>query len=144
MMAHTDYCHTAPIGHRSYRLARQEERAKAYRERHPDVPVVEALDRKIIEQIDSGGGHLNMGFWHLPDETHCRAGWAITLAGETGRRLEQEHGPSVAGGMIYRASVGHRPSFHCRTAAALADIRARAAEQGYVTQRTRPLNGVRS
>src|SRR6185437_12881873 len=36
------------------------ERAKRYRERHPEVPVVEQLDAKILAAIESGKGRLEM------------------------------------------------------------------------------------
>jgi uncharacterized protein YjbI with pentapeptide repeats len=105
------------------------ERAQRYRERHPEVPAVPALDRKIRDLIDTGEGALDMGQWHTCETTHCRAGWAITLAGEAGHKLEEEHGPCRAGRMIYLASTGRVPHFFATNEAALEDIRARAAEQ---------------
>ena len=80
-------------------------RAKRYRDRHPEIPVVEHLDRKILDAITVGGGKLDMGRWHSCETTHCRAGWAITLAGEQGATLETRVGPHLAGAMIYRAST---------------------------------------
>jgi hypothetical protein len=69
----------------------------------------------------------------LPDaiaqESVNRAGWAITLAGEMGKRLEQQYGPHHAGRMIYIASTGRSPHFFASDAAAMEDIRERAAEQ---------------
>jgi hypothetical protein len=105
------------------------ERAERYRQLHPQIPVVEALDRKILDVITSGGGALEMGGWHTCETTHCRAGWAIHLAGEAGYALEKEHGPERAGAMIYRASTGRVPHFYARNDSALEDIKARAAEQ---------------
>jgi hypothetical protein len=104
-------------------------RAERYRQLHPEVPVVEALDRKILDVITSGAGALNMRKWHTCDTTHCRAGWAIHLAGERGRELEKRHGSERAGAMIYRASTGRVPHFYASNERALEDIRARAAEQ---------------
>jgi len=102
------------------------ERAKAYRERHPEAPVVEALDSKILAAISSGGV-LEMASWHgeggACGTTHCRAGWAIHLAGEAGAKLEAEHGPERAGAMIYRASTGRVPHFYATNSRALEDIR---------------------
>ncbi len=40
---------------------------------------------------------LNMGDWHTCETTHCIAGWAIQLAGDQGRALEDKFGPHVAG-----------------------------------------------
>jgi hypothetical protein len=104
-------------------------RAERYRQRHPEIPVVERLDAKILDAITVGGGKLDMGRWHSCETTHCRAGWAITLAGDAGRKLEEEHGPQRAGAMIYRASTGRAPFFFAKDAVALEDIRKCAAEQ---------------
>ena len=103
--------------------------AERYRQRHPEVPVVPNLDRQILDRIERGGGSLDMADWHTCETTHCRAGWAIALAGEDGRRLEAERGPFYAGSAIYRASTGRVPHFFASNSAALEDLRARAAEQ---------------
>jgi hypothetical protein len=103
-------------------------RAERYRQRHPDVPVVPDLDRKMLEVIESGAGRLDMSQWHSCETTHCRAGWAITLAGEAGRKLEAERGPAFAGHMIYMASTGRSAHFYATTERAMEDIRARATE----------------
>ncbi len=47
-----------------------------------------------------------MGRWHTCGTTHCRAGWAVHLAGEAGYALERFHGSLLAGQLIYRES-GH-------------------------------------
>ncbi|CCJ51954.1 pentapeptide repeat-containing protein [Bordetella bronchiseptica] len=86
-------------------------RAARFRELNPTVPVVEALDAKILSAIENGRGGLEMGAWHTCETTHCRAGWAVHLAGEAGYALEREHGPQYAGRMIYMASVGRAPHF---------------------------------
>jgi len=96
--------------------------AERYRQRHPEVPVVADLDRKILEAVTTGGGHLDMSTWHICATTHCRAGWAITLAGKAGSELEEKHGPERAGAMIYRASTGRVPYFYGANKAAMADI----------------------
>jgi hypothetical protein len=111
------------------RRARAQKRMERYRTRNPNVPVVPALDHQIAELIDTGRGKLDMGAWHTCETTHCRAGWAITLAGAEGKKLEEQHGPHLAGRMIYLASTGRAPHFFAGDAAALEDIRARAAEQ---------------
>ena len=108
-----------------------EERAKKFRERYPNVPVVENLDSKILEAISSGGGTLDMGNWHSCETTHCRAGWAIHLAGAAGYKLESDMGddPQRAGRAIYRASTGRVPHFFATNEQALADIKRCAAEE---------------
>jgi hypothetical protein len=64
-----------------------------------------------------------MDAWHKCNTTHCRAGWAITLAGEKGKELEARFGPEDAGRRIYLASTGRVPFFYASNEAALADIR---------------------
>jgi len=109
---------------------RRAEHAARYRERHPEVPVVEALDAKLLQIIESGAGNLNMATWHTCETTHCRAGWAIHLAGSAGADLEAKFGPQRAGAMIYRASTGRVPHFFASDFRALADIREQAQQQG--------------
>jgi hypothetical protein len=100
--------------------------------RHPEVPVVPNLDRAILKAIGAGGV-LDMSFWHgnaACGATHCRAGWAVELAGEAGRALEQSvpGGTGQAGGLIYLCSEGYLPYFYASKDEALADMRRRAAE----------------
>ncbi|HSS38574.1 MAG TPA: pentapeptide repeat-containing protein, partial [Polyangia bacterium] len=104
-------------------------RAQRYRERHPDVPVVERLDARILQVVSAGDGRLEMNNWHSCETTHCRAGWAVHLAGAAGYELEKKHGPRIAGAMIYRASTGKAPHFFADNATALDDIKRCAAEQ---------------
>jgi hypothetical protein len=112
-------------------LAGAEKRAERFRARHPEVPVVANLDQRILDVIAAGAGKLEMSQWHSTscETTHCRAGWAITLAGEAGKKLEEEHGPARAGGMIYRASTGRVPHFYATNDDALKDIQECAARQ---------------
>ncbi len=107
-----------------------QERAEKARQRHPEVPVVPELDRKILTAIDGGTGGLNMSTWHSCETTHCRAGWAVHLAGEAGYALEKALGGSTrrAGALIYKCSVGYVPHFFASNDAAMADMRRRAAE----------------
>jgi uncharacterized protein YjbI with pentapeptide repeats len=110
-------------GHRT-----RQEHAALYRERHPDVPVVTDLDRKILDAL-AAGGSLEMGAWHSCETTHCRAGWAIHLAGKAGYDLERRLGNSaLAGRAIYRASTGRSPHFYATNERALQDIQRCAAE----------------
>jgi hypothetical protein len=73
-----------------------------------------------------------MGDWHKCAKTHCRAGWAVTLAGEAGAALESFYDTPLAAMMIYDASD---PAFKINPARffdendeALADMK-RLAEQ---------------
>jgi hypothetical protein len=98
-----------------------------FREHNPDVPVVEHLDAKVLAAVSDGVGTLDMSAWHKCQTTHCRAGWAITLAGDAGRDLEERVGSHRAGIAIYRASTGRVPNFFASTERALEDIKACAA-----------------
>jgi hypothetical protein len=89
------------------------------------IPLVESLDRKMLEAVLRPGA-LEMGSWHSCATTHCRAGWAITLAGEDGANLERQVGPSAAGALIYHASAGYVPDFHASNKDAMEDIKKRA------------------
>jgi hypothetical protein len=109
------------------------ERAAEYRKRHPDVPVVPNLDQRILDAIAQPGCSLDMGLWHSCETTHCRAGWAIQLAGEAGYALEKKLGRSdLAGRAIYRASTGRSPHFYATNERALEDMRRCAAEDAGV------------
>ena len=103
------------------------------------IPVVPNVHRQTLAAIEAGGV-FDMAGWHgmeLPDgtacgTTHCRAGWAIHLAGEPGYALEKVVGPSAAGALIIQAScpwIDRAPDFGAANNTALADIRLRAAEE---------------
>lgn len=67
-----------------------------------------------------------MGVWHTCDMTHCRAGWAVMLAGEEGTALEARLGTAVAGALIYLASdpaLERIPDWYASNAEALADMK---------------------
>jgi len=93
----------------------------------PTAPVVPKIDAAILAAVEHGGT-LDMSEWHKCDTTHCRAGWAIHLAGEDGYLLEKQTMPYLAGRLIYEASrPGPAPDFFATTDDALADLRACAA-----------------
>jgi uncharacterized protein YjbI with pentapeptide repeats len=97
-----------------------------------EIPVIPNLDQHILAALEAGGT-LQMSAWHGCATTHCRAGWAITLAGAAGAALEKRLGPSTAGALIYQASAGYVPDFCASNEAALADIRAHATASGAET-----------
>jgi len=107
---------------------RYAERAARFRARHPDVPVIPDIDVRILAAVENGGS-LEMGSWHTCETTHCRAGWAIHLAGEAGYALERQYNAEQAGRMIYLASTGRVPHFYATNERALEDIRECAAAQ---------------
>jgi hypothetical protein len=92
------------------------------------IPVIPGIDAAILAAVDQPGASLCMGSWHTCETTHCRAGWAIHLAGAAGKELEAQVGSSAAGALIYWASGSHPvPDFHASNEDAMADMRARAA-----------------
>ena len=95
-----------------------------------EIPISPQIDAKILAAIEAGGA-LNMDAWHTCETTHCRAGWAVHLAGKAGYDLQDKVGPQRAGAMIYRASRPGKPApwFFDTNEHALADIRKCAAEQ---------------
>jgi uncharacterized protein YjbI with pentapeptide repeats len=94
----------------------------------PPIPAIVNIDAAILTAISRPDARLEMGDWHFCETTHCRAGWAVHLAGEPGYALERAVGPAAAGALIYAASGSHpTPDFYCDNEAALADITARAA-----------------
>ena len=92
-----------------------------------DVPKIEDLDAKIVAAIECGG-KLDMNHWHTCETTHCRAGWAITLAGEDGIALEKKFGSAAAGALIYAKSTPDAkiPNFYASTKEAMEDLLKRA------------------
>jgi hypothetical protein len=94
------------------------------------VPKIKNIDAQILAAIESGGT-LDTREWHTCDTTHCRAGWAVHLAGEGGAALEWAIGTPAAAAMIYLASRPDQriPDFYCDNETAMADIRKCAAEQ---------------
>lgn len=89
------------------------------------IPIVKNLDYAILQAIDAGGA-LDMRDWHTCKTTHCRAGWAIHLAGKDGKLLEKEYGPDIAGALIYYKSAGYVPDFYATNEKAMADMRRHA------------------
>jgi hypothetical protein len=103
----------------------------------PDgVPVIDNIDLTIYKAITTDGVLNQFVFdvmsWHSDCGTsHCRAGWAIHLAGEKGKDLEERLGPNCAGALIYAASRPDLPvpNFYLYRNDAFADIKA-CAEGG--------------
>ena len=95
------------------------------------VPKIEHLDARILAAVEASGGdeHLKMDFWHTCETTHCRAGWAINLAGAEGKALEAAVGSCAAGALIYAASRPNMlvPDFFASNDDALASLRSDAA-----------------
>ncbi len=66
-----------------------------------------------------------MNDWHTCETTHCRGGWVVHLAGESGRKLEQQTSTLFAAMRIYEES-GYLISpcrFYDSDEAAMADMK---------------------
>jgi len=96
---------------------------------------VPGLHQKMLAAIEAKPEAFDMSTWHrdgVCGTTHCRAGWAVVLAGDAGKALEWVVGSSTAGALITHAScpwLGKVPNFHASNEEALADIRACAAKE---------------
>lgn len=85
------------------------------------VPVIENIHQKVYAAASQPGA-LNMANWHTYSSSvhdcataHCRAGWAVTLAGEAGAVLEAAVGTKAAAYLIYFASdptLTEKPEFY--------------------------------
>jgi uncharacterized protein YjbI with pentapeptide repeats len=97
----------------------------------PEIPVVPDIDKAVFAAVSKEGNDLIMTSWHKCETTHCRAGWAIHLAGDAGRALEDKLGPCAAGALIYAKSRPNArvPNFYEPSFLAMADIKA-CAEEG--------------
>ncbi len=91
----------------------------------PETVKVEHLFIKVKAAIE-GGGKLEMGDWHEDGycgTTHCKAGWVIVMAGETGRVMENLLGTPWAATQIILGSCpyleGKVPNFYANNEAAM-------------------------
>ena len=87
--------------------------------------MIENIHQKIADACERKNG-LDMSHWHVCETTHCRAGWAVHLAGEEGRKLEKRTSTSFAAMMIFKASSKIKVSpvrFYEKDDVALEDIR---------------------
>jgi len=90
------------------------------------VPVIPDIHKQIYEALTKEGNALNMKKWHTCETTHCRAGWAVHLAGSAGKTLEDKVGSNVAGALIYMASdpnLEKVPDWFASDYEAMADIK---------------------
>ena len=109
-----------------------------------EVPLIPNIDAAILASIEknkaAGTNGLDMGSWHGKEDidetnwcgtTHCRAGYAICLAGKEGFALEKKYGSATAGMLLYMKSTPDAkiPNFYTTDERAMADLRERAAKQ---------------
>ena len=84
-----------------------------------------------------------MSTWHTCETTHCRAGWAIHLAGAAGAALEFGMGAPAAGALIYAASRPNKPipNFYADNKTAMQSMRDDAAEATAPVENQNHANG---
>lgn len=88
------------------------------------IPKIENIHAAIYAAASQPNA-LKMSDWHTCKNTHCRAGWAVTLAGKEGKELEARFDTCLAAMMIYEAS-GYKISpvrFNDSNEEALADMK---------------------
>jgi hypothetical protein len=68
------------------------------------VPVIESIHQKVYQAATNTNESLNMDDWHTCDTTHCRAGWVTFLAGEKGKKLEDQTSTLFTAMQIYKKS----------------------------------------
>jgi len=98
----------------------------------PDsVPTIPNIDATILAAVEQEGNSLDMSAWHSCETTHCRAGWAVVLAGQSGKLLEDLYGTNAAAALIYAKSRPDKPvpNWLASDEDAMADLRACADEQ---------------
>jgi hypothetical protein len=105
------------------------------------VPVIANIHQRVYEAA-SRPEALEMNTWHNCENTHCRAGWIVTLAGKEGEALEARFDTVVAAMKIYDASSALEEispvRFFDNNEDALADMKRLAElEKGTIT----PLGG---
>jgi len=75
----------------------------------PEVPVISNIHQAVYAAA-SKPESLDMSTWHTCDNTHCWAGWVVTLAGDAGRQLEEFFDTPLAAMKILDASSPLRVS----------------------------------
>ena len=71
----------------------------------PDAQTIKDRLTAVALNALASESALNMGTWHTCETTHCMAGWAITLAGDEGKKLESKYGPHAAGTILLGVEV---------------------------------------
>ena len=101
------------------------------------IPVIPNIHGALLDAVKSKPGYLEMGAWHTCETTHCRAGWITTLAGEAGKKLEDQTSTEFAAMQIYKASSPIRVSpvrFYETNEVAMRDIERCAEEEAKLNQ----------
>ena len=91
----------------------------------PVIPVIPDF-HKTVYTAASRPESLEMATWHTCENTHCRGGWIVALAGSEGKELERFYNSELAAMLIYHKSTGERINpcrFYDSNEDALADIK---------------------
>jgi hypothetical protein len=100
-----------------------------------DVPIIPNIHQTVLAAASKPDA-LNMDHWHTCETTHCRAGWAVHLAGKKGAALEKASSTLFAAMQIYKASSPIKvppPRFFGGNDSALADMKRCAKEEARAT-----------
>jgi hypothetical protein len=98
------------------------------------IPIIENIHQKILEAT-SADGALDMSEWHTCDNTHCRAGWVVFLAGKEGKDLENKTSTEFAASQIYKKSSNIRvliDKFYLKNKESMEDIKRCAEEESKI------------
>ena len=91
-----------------------------------NYPIVENIHQKVYDAANAPDA-LDMNTFHSCGTKHCRAGWALHLAGEQGYKLEAHTDSVFAAMMIFKTSSPNVPVSPVRffedNATALEDMR---------------------
>jgi len=68
------------------------------------IPIIPDIHKAVLAAAMATPDSFDMQRWHVCETTHCRAGWAVHLAGPSGYDLEARTSPLFAAMQIYRAS----------------------------------------
>ncbi len=75
-----------------------------------EFPIIHNIHQQVLAVATQKSDSLNMRTWHTCNTTHCRAGWVVILAGEDGKKLEEQTSTLFAAMQIYKASSPIRVS----------------------------------
>jgi len=97
------------------------------------IPFIENIHQKVYQAVTSKENSLDMSTWHTCGTTHCWAGWITFLAGEDGKKLEEQTTTEFAAMQIlYKSSPSIRVSpvrFYESNELAMANIEKCAKEE---------------
>ena len=98
-----------------------------------EIPIIASIHQQLYAAATQSDNSLDMADWHSCATTHCRAGWIVVLAGDSGKALEEKLGTDVAAYLIYRKSdkfdLLRAINFYCTKSQALQEMRQLAEKE---------------